>query len=243
MSTRISGPIKNSKLTRGSREWYSDMPLGNDPDSVVFIDDFFANPASTNNPQWTVVKDSGAAVALATDENNGAVLLTSTLTTDDDGASIQLTQETFKPATGVKIWFEAKIKASDADQHDMFVGLVENFATDPEACIATDVPRVGFHVADGSASIVCKNQLTDVLASSTASGVSGADDTYITLGFQIDERKQVKYFINRALVVTHSTTANIPNTELTPAVFNLSGNATGTHSLTCDYVWVLKDGR
>ena len=67
------------------------------------------------------------------------IALTSTATTENDGASIQGKHEIFSlPTTaGDSIWFETRIKTSDADQMDVLVGLTETFATNPENALAS----------------------------------------------------------------------------------------------------------
>ena len=48
---------------------------------------------------------------------------------------------------------------------------------------------------------------------------------------------QVEFYVNRVLVATHTT--NIPIVELTAAMMELSGNNTGTKSMSVDYVMVV----
>lgn len=180
---------------------------------------------------WTVVKDASATVTVAADTIHGAALLTSAATTDDDGASIQ-GNEVILPAAGRTIWFEARIQASDADQHDGFVGICENFATNPEACL-TASNRIGFQINDGNASILCKSEVADS-ESSTDSAVDQADATYNTVGFKVNGTSTIEFYVDRVLVATHTA---VPTTEMTPAFFNLSGNATGTHTAQADYIF------
>lgn len=232
MGTTRFGPILRSGKGVGMG-WFADQPIGSSPDYIEFWDDFTGIAVNTTN-DWTSVKDSSATVAIVADTHGGELALTSAATTDNDGASIQ-GNEIFLPASGRKIWFEARVKVADADQQDVFVGLCGNFATDPEACLAAS-NRIGLQIDDGNASILCKSEATDT-ETSTDSGIDAADATYVRVGFIVNGTTNIKYFVNRQLVATHTT--NIPATELAPAVFSLSGNNQGTKSLTIDYIRVV----
>jgi hypothetical protein len=117
---------------------------------------------------------------------------------------------------------------------DMFVGLVQNFATDPEA-ILTASNRIGFQINDGNASILCKCEAADV-ETSKDSEIDAVDATDIILGFVVVATTSIEFYVNRVLVATHTT--NIPATEMTAAAFELSGSATGTMSMSLDYIFV-----
>ena len=226
-----TGPILDPGTEVG-REWFKDLPVNYDPDYVVFFDDFTGVALDSTN-DWTVLKDSGASVGLTADTLNGVVGITSAATTDNDGGSIQ-GNEVFQARVGKSLWFEAKVKLHDADDQDFFVGLCENFATNPENCLAAS-NRIGFQVGEGNASILCKTEATDV-ETSLDSQVDAADATYVTLGFVVRSTSHVYFYVNRVLVAMHTT--NIPTALLTPAFFALSGSATGTFVSYADYIAV-----
>lgn len=232
-TTSFSGPL----LHHGKddpKKWYAGLPIWGDPDFQVFFDDFDMVAQDQTN-DWTVVKDTGASVAIGADALNGTVVLTSAATTDNDGASIQ-GNEVFALGSGKKLWFETRLQVSDADQMDVFAGLTINFATNPEAVLSA-ADRVGFQIDDGNASILCKSEKSST-ETSTDSGVDASDATYVKLGFRWDGSSKVEFFVDRALVATH-TTNNPDDENLTPALFELSGNSTGTKSMTADYVMVI----
>lgn len=223
------------------RSIFSNLPQGVDQlcDYQVFFDDFLASVNDATN-QWIVVKDAGATALVGTgDLENGALTLTSAATTDDDGASIQRAETTFLVKSGKKLWFEARVKVSDADQGEMFVGLADNFATDPEAVIVDGVARIGFELIDGAATVntVMDN---DTAPTRVVTAISMADDTYIRLGFRTDGGS-VRFYINRALVSTQIIPSAIAAVTLGPAFFHLSGNATGTHTALIDYVMAVQE--
>ena len=208
-----------------------EMPISINPDFFEISDDFVGIVFNSTN-DWTVVKDSGATVALVADAVGGELALTSTATTDNDGASIQ-GNEIFAVAADKNIYFQTRIKCTDADQTDLCAGLSVNFASDPENML-TAADRIVFQVDDGSASILCKTE-KDGTETSTDSGIDLVDATYILLAFSVNGTGAVKFYINSTLVATHGT--NIPDDEnMTVAAMSLSGNATGTRVTTLDYI-------
>ena len=208
-----------------------EMPISINPDFFEISDDFVGIVFNSTN-DWTVVKDSGATVALVADAVGGELALTSTATTDNDGASIQ-GNEIFAVAADKNIYFQTRIKCTDADQTDLCAGLSVNFASDPENML-TAADRIVFQVDDGSASILCKTE-KDGTETSTDSGIELVDATYILLAFSVNGTGAVKFYINSTLVATHGT--NIPDDEnMTVAAMSLSGNATGTRITTLDYI-------
>jgi hypothetical protein len=230
-NTRFNGTILhgNSK----ARKWFNDLPQAFTPDYVVQWHDFVEVTDDETN-LYTVVKDSGASVAIAGDTANGRLLLTSAATTDNDGASIQ-GNEIWLPATGRTIWFETRLQVSTANDMDVFAGLTVNFATNPEAVLAA-ADRIGFQIDEGNASILCKTEAGGT-ETSTDSGVDAVNATDVVLGFKIIDTTQVEFYVNRNLVATHTT--NIPATELTFGFCEISGTNLGTLSMSVDYfgVW------
>lgn len=236
--TKFTGPILGvDKYNASLKGWYSNLPAQASPDYFVWMDDFTGVDANYSaNAVWSLVKDSGAGVANTADTPKGIVTLTSTATTDDDGALIQTTQTLAQLVSGKKFWFKGTFKPSDADQQDVFIGLATAAATNPEAVLAVD-DYVGFKVADGSASILLVSDKTGAsAAASTDSGKVAADATETKVGFYYDGTS-VHYYINDDYVGSHTSTT-IPTVALDVAIFSLSGSATGTRTLISDYVYV-----
>jgi len=126
-NTHFSGPVTFS----GARPTLQNLNIGTWPDQTRYMDDFTGIFFDATN-DWTVVKDTSAAVAIQADALNGVVDLTSQATTDNDGASIQGNEIWGLPSTaGQKLYFEARFQMSDVDQMDMFIGVTENFASAP----------------------------------------------------------------------------------------------------------------
>tara|TARA_R110000772_G_scaffold20946_4_gene57984 strand:+ start:10386 stop:11024 length:639 start_codon:yes stop_codon:yes gene_type:complete len=206
------------------------MPQSVNPDFFV-IDDDFLGVVFNATDSWTVVKDSGASVALAADTLGGAVLLSSAATTDDDGASIQ-GNEVFAATADKNIYFGARVQNESVAAIDFCVGLVENFATNPEA-ILTSPNRIAFQIDDGSGLIICKTEASGT-ETSTTTAVTAVDDTYNKLEISVSGTSVVKFYIDGQLVATHST--NIPTAGITPAMGHISGSATGTRTSQADYI-------
>ena len=235
MAVHFTGPVLfTGKNSPGP--WWTDQPVSNNVDYVSYMDDFTGVALDSTN-DWTVVKDSGATVAIVADTVNGEVAITSTATTDDDGGLLQ-GNEVFAVQTDKSIWFETRIKCNDADQTDLCFGLTVNFATNPEAMLAA-ADRIVFQVNDGNASILCKTEKNGT-ETSTDSGIDLVDNTYIRLGFWANSTGSVQFFIDRQLVATHTT--NIPDDEnLTIGAMSVSGSATGTRVTTIDYLFCAAD--
>jgi hypothetical protein len=237
------GPFLNRDFQGQDRPQaiFSKMPIALQglTDYQIFFDDFLASVNDGTN-QWIVVKDSGASALIGTgDVENGALTLLSAADTENDGASIQRAETTFLVKAGKKLMFEARVKVGDADQGEIFIGLAENFATNPEAVIVNGIARVGFELVDGSAAIntVIDN---DTTATRTVLSQSMSDATYVRLGFMTDGAS-IRFYVNRSLVSTQAIPAAIAAITLGPAFMHLSGDATGTDTAAIDYVLVCQE--
>jgi hypothetical protein len=237
-NTHFSGPI----LYSAARPSLENLNVSYWPDQVVYVDDF-TGVAFDNTNDWTVVKDSGASVAIQADTLGGSVLLSSTATTDNDGGSIQGNEIWGLPSTASeKLYFEARFQISDADQMDVFVGVCENFATNPENCLAA-ANRIGFQIDDGAATphIITESggTETDTTVDTTYNLSDATDVTVSFVATKGDATDKVQFYINRTLVGTH--TANVPTANMAAAVMEISGNATGTKTMAVDYIMVAQD--
>ena len=180
--THFKGPI----LFSAQRPALENLNIARWNDQFIQFDDY-DHGAVDETLRWTIVKDSGAAVAIAADARSGEINLTSANTTDNDGASIQGKQEYFSlPSTeGNKLYYETRIKMSDVDQMDVLVGLTETFATNPENALASS-NIIGFLLTDGSAVIHGVTEASDsqTLVTFTDTTLSTLEnDTFVTLGF------------------------------------------------------------
>ena len=238
-NTHFSGPVTFS----AARPTLQNLNIGTWPDQTRFMVDFTGILLDATN-DWTVVKDSGATVALQADALNGVVDLTSAATTDNDGSSIQGNEIWGLPSTaGEKLYFEARFQISDADQMDVFIGVCENFASNPENIFAAS-NRIRFQIDDGDATPHLITESSDSETDTTLSGTTYdlSDATDVTVSFVATKGTStdvVDFYINRTKVGTHTT--NVPTANMTQAAAEVSGNATGTKSMSIDYIMVAQD--
>jgi hypothetical protein len=233
MAVHFTGPVLFAGKD-GQRKWFADLSVSTNPDYLVYMDDFTGIAINGTN-DWTILKDTDASVEIAADVVNGALTMSSDPTTDNDGSSIQ-GNEIFAVLAGRDIWFETKLTPTDAegDALEICAGLTVNFATNPEAML-TAADRIVFQVDDGNSNILCKTEKNGT-ETSTDSGVDIVSATAVILGIHVKGTGAVEFFVNRNLVAAHTT--NIPDDEnLTTAVMQLSGSATGTKSIEVDYVF------
>jgi len=121
---------------------------------------------------------------------------------------------------------------------DVCVGLTVNFATNPEAML-TAADRIVFQIDDGDSNIDCVTE-KDGTATTTDSGIDIVSGTSVTLGFHVKGTGSVEFFVNRNKVATHTT--NLPDDEnLAIGAMELSGSATGTKSMTIDYLMAVQN--
>lgn len=241
---KTKGPLLNIDLGYRDqpRAFFSNMPFGLDAVLDYHYDFIAPGMHSLNDAtnELIVVKDTSATVLFGTgDVENGALTITSQATTDNDGGSIQRAETTFLVKSGKNLWFEAKVKVSDADQGEMFIGLADNFATDPEAVIVNGVARVGFELIDGAATI---NTIIDDDTSPTRTVLSQSmsDATYVRLGFRT-EGGYIRFYVNRALVSTQAIPSAIAAVTLGPAFMHISGDANGTHTAAAEYIFAMQE--
>lgn len=231
MPTNHNTPVRYNGKGSGY-EARKEMPIGIDTDFFGIVDDFVGEAVDDTN-DWSVVKDTGATVEIASDSVGGVMAITSATNTDNDGGSIQ-SHEIFKPTANKHIWAETRVKLNEATESDFYFGLTEAFATNPEA-VLTAAERIGFQKDDGSANILCKTE-ADTTETSTDSGQDMSDDTWVKLGLSVEGTSAVRFYVNDSLVATH--TANINSDEnMCVGVFSRSGDTTTTNMTTSvDYV-------
>ena len=240
MATHFKGPVLFSNASA-----FENLKMSMWPDQFTYFDDFEQGALDATH-NWTIVKDTGASAAITADGTGGEVNLTSAATTDNDGASIQAKQESFALPTsaGKKLYFESRVKISDATQTDFLVGFTEAFTTNPEnALLSANV--IGFVKVDGSAIVkgTTESGGTQTLvefADTTKSTME--NDTYVTLGLvatKNDTVNKVEFYINRNKV--GQSTTNIPTANMKVMAMSVSGDTTGTKVTTIDYIMAAQD--
>jgi hypothetical protein len=182
---------------------------------------------------WTVTETDAGATQALTDGDGGLLLVTNTAA-DNDLVGIQKKGESFRFASGKKLFFEARFKVSDATQSDLAIGLQ---ITDTTPLDITD--GVFFLKADGSTSVsflVEKNNT----ATTTSAVATMADDTFITLGFNYDGGSVMEYCVNGVVAGTSAVT-NLPDDEDLAISFALQNGEAVAKTMTVDYIFVAKE--
>lgn len=231
MATRYTGPLQNAKKSGGLRQFFQGLPIGKEPDLVEAFNDFLFT-RDYDAGDWVVTEtDAGATQALAADEVNGALLITNTAGATDV-VQIQAIEECWKMTSGKQMWFETKVKTTDATNVGLFVGLS---TTDTTPLATTDC--VGFRKAAAAATIVSITE--DNTTETTNTAATMADGTYITLGFHWDGISSVRFFVNRSLTATHTT--NIEQTNKLALVYHLVNAEAFANTLTIDYFYLAQE--
>lgn len=182
---------------------------------------------------WTVTETDAGATQALTDGDGGLLLVTNTAA-DNDLVSLQKKGESFRFASGKKLFFEARFKVSDATQSDLVIGLQ---ITDTTPLDVSD--GVFFIKADGSTSVSLLVEKNGT-ATTTSSVATLVDDTFIRIGFAYDGVSAIQYFVNGVVTGT-SVTTNLPDDEdLTPTFAIQNGEAVAK-TMTVDYIFVAKE--
>lgn len=232
MATRFLGPVKNREKLDSSRGWFSNLPVGKGPEVVEYFNDFLVSQDYAAG-DWVVTEtQAGATQAIAADVVNGALLLTNSAA-DDDVNQLQGAEEWLKLSSGKKLWFEAKIQTSDATQSDLFIGL----ATTDTSIVAGTTDSCGFRKTDGDPALIAVTE--DNTTETTTTLADMADATWVTLGFYWDGASSVSFYVDRALVATH--TSNIEQTNALALTLTLQNGEAVAKTLTVDYVYVAQE--
>lgn len=221
---------------------------------VVFFDDFISGGYEAASGHITNAADAGVwfntnveagtgSTAMVYQDVAGGVLKITTAANDADGVNMQVNGESFLPATGKLLVFEARLTTSTIVD-DWFVGLC---STDT-SIKAAPANYIGFtsttHATDAAtADIICVNgsgasgsTIGEVQTNSTVTdtGLDRVADTYNVVRFEVDGSSTIRFYVNDVLKATHTT--HIPATEMTPSMTFLNTGAV-VHSAYIDYVY------
>ncbi len=137
-------------------------------------------------------------------------------------------------ASGKELFFEARLKVSDATQSDVVIGLQ---ITDATPLDVSD--GVFFIKADGSTSVSLLVEKNGT-ATTTSSVATMANDTFISLGFYYDGASSIQYSVNGVVKGT-SVTTNLPDDEDMTVSIALQNGEAVAKTMTVDYVFVAKE--
>jgi len=200
------------------------------PGKYLECDEHFHRYAAAD---WTVTAAGGGTAALATSAPCvGGVLLVTTANADDDLVSLQRVGHAFVPTAGTKIYFEARMQASEATSLDWFCGLA---ITDTTPLSIADC--IMFQKDDGDTQIDFKT-IASAASSSTDNNIGTfAAATYLKVGFKITGTGLVEYYLNG--VRKGSFSGNIPAVPLRITLGHQDGDtgaALGALTSSWDFV-------
>lgn len=212
-----------------------------------YFNDYMGEIDVTTTDGYVITQVTTGAISGAVDVAGGALFIDSAgNTTADDGANVQLPNCMVKPAAGVTITFEARVKVNDnsALTSQFYIGLAGIDTTLIAAGVVDDVvDKCGwFHhgatTADKMSVITARTSAEDI----DADKATTVDDTYINLGFKITGLDTVEWYADGVLVHTSSVTANIANAVMCLSFVAQTEGAAKDAEMEIDWVRVLQTG-
>ena len=211
-----------------------------------YMDDFVTEVDSGVDSYIVTALTSGEVSHGA--EHGGVIVVDSGAATDNQGVgSAQLDSNgVVKVASGKNIYCEMRVNRL-VQSGGQFWGLA---AVDTTVMTATHFGAigVGFVCDAGSSAITALDVITtnsgtaNTTETVTADVLTGmaSDDKYRTYGIHIIGNGEVRYYIDRVLVATHTTSANIPTSALVPTFTSVNSAATQS-KLEVDYIYIAAD--
>lgn len=212
-------------------------------DGVQFFNDFdtYLDPATTK-PWIITLVDTKGSITFDTGVSGGVIQFTSASgDSADDGIQAQNPLVAITPAAGTNIWFEARLKVSEADEQWAF-GFAALDTTLIAAGVWDDVvDKILFGHHTGTADKIIAINARTTVEDDHADIADITDDTYVTVGFKVTGLTSIDYYVNGALITGLTVTAaRIPNaTMLLSAVAQYEAADT---ILSVDWVKVVTDG-
>lgn len=198
----------------------------------VYFNDFDTYVAG----DWTITTTeagAGSATEALTNEDGGVLLITND-NADNDADFFQKVGESFKFASGKKLWFKARFKVSDATESDFVFGLQ---ITDTTPLAVTD--GVYFQKDDGDTNLDFHVTKNGTSTSATAIATV-ANATYLVVGFYYDGVSAIKYFVDDVQLGT-SVTTNLPDDEELTISFGIQNGAAAAKTMSVDYIFAAKE--
>lgn len=214
---------------------------------VIFFEDFITGGYGTsvggkfattaNAAEWLVTDDATSTQIIA-DSGVGGILTLDPSTSAADFCSCQLNGESFAVRNNKKMWFGARFKISDADDGPYFIGMA---STDVSGATLGPIydgtnDSIGFRAASSSSAVMHYVVEDDTNETAATTGTTLEDDTFVEVGFFLNGRSYVEFFVNGSRVA--KTSVNIPddNAYVTPTIE--IGSTTGTTSTTMGVDWI-----
>lgn len=209
----------------------------------AYFNDFTGEVDPVTAQGWTIAQVTSGAILPSATEQGGVVAFDSNgHASEADGIVAQLKNCLFKPAAGVTIRFEARVKLTDVT-HTFYCGLA-GVKTDIVTTTLDDtVDKCGFYRMKASTD----NKLCTITArtnadDATADVADAADGTYVKIGFVINGLTSVTFYVNGVSVEVGSTAANIPNAVMCLTMAAKCVGAAADAELVVDWVRILQEG-
>lgn len=193
-----------------------------------FLDDFLDLPTG----KYTATQATTGTFALS-DEEGGVALADSGSTTEAQGINVQLGStvgEFAATQTAGKLWFEARVKASDITDSgtqkgpEFFCGLSAIDTSVIAASANSSTDHIGFESVSDDNVLLFHTENGGNRTSSTATIHTFADDEYVKLGFRVTNQSKIEVYVNGAKVDTLTT--NICTALMVPTLVCQSGGTT-----------------
>ena len=227
-----------SYLTASDGGLWDGCPSPLDPafDAVAFrfFEDFTQGFDATN--VWAVTEDDAACTQVVQNAAGGTLLLTNTAV-DDNAQQICGKSEAFKLAAGKTLWFEARVKVSDATESDLIVGLVADGEDMTGVADNRFADGIGFFKADGATALqfgASKNG-TDTGANTNVGTVTTG---WHTIAFRVDGLTSATPYFDG--VAGTPISATFCDDEALSPIAMIRNGAGAAKTLEVDYVKVVQ---
>jgi hypothetical protein len=237
LTTSVSGQMPNLPLPYAA------------PPSLYhyFFDDFDLSVASAAPTlSWTNVK-VGTGTSLLTDNAGGVLTMTCQATTDNSTELNYLQQESFRLATGKKLWYEVRFRCPCADVTDLDI-VVGLMVTEDIKAVADNKPANGiiFMKTDDAAGTIYLNSSdnnTDIV--SPASIKTLVTNTWTRLGFYFDGGATglatLTPYVDGVAKQPLTAITYATQSEMCPVLMVRNGDATETQIMDVDYVYIVQE--
>ena len=232
--------IEDTDLSPTNSIW-DDCPLlaiRQDPSVALVWHDDFSGYLTTHNGLTTVATDAGACAIsegaggqLKIDPSDGTVA-------DNDEAYVGGTYDVFTLAAGKDLWFEAKVKFTEANADDanIIVGLSTVYAAntlqDNGAGPPANYDGIVFFKVDGGTVWQGETSSGDGTQTTLTSLATRSSGTWTRLGIFVDGTTQATFYIDGVSVGTQTLT--LPDNVVGP-VFGVKNGGANEENLYVDY--------
>ena len=200
------------------------------------LDEFSTgSPFETNADSYVITTTeagAGSATEVLQDANSGTLLITNAAG-DNDLDSIQSIKEHVKLTASKKTVAFARFKVSDATESDVLVGWVIRDTTP-----LTNTDGLYFIKGDGQEDYKFIANMNSTITS-VSSVATGADDTYVTLGFECDGTTSCTPYVNGTAGT--AITTNLPTDEELCLTVHIQNGEAVAKTATVDYWFVQQE--